>query len=149
MRVLILGMGNPILSDDGVGLLIAKEVGRRIEGVEVVTTTSVGLNLLDLVVGYDKIFLIDALTTGEKIIGELVKLKGGKTTSHLFSSHGINFFELLQIGKEFGYRMPEVGEIYGIEIGGEVSFGEELSLELREKIPYIIESIVDDITSTF
>lgn len=147
--MLILGMGNPILSNDGVGLLIAEEVGRRIRlrGVEVVAVTLVGLNLLDEVVGYDVVFLIDALTTGERGFGEVVKMKRGGLTSHLLSSHGLNFYDLLQLGRDMGYKMPEVGGIYGIEIGDEVSFGEDISPELVEKVPSIVEGIVDDITS--
>jgi len=147
LKVLILGMGNPILSDDGIGLLIAEEIGKRVKGAEVVTTALVGVHLLDLIAGYDKVFLIDALTTVGGIKGEVVKLKDGGATSHLFSSHGVNFFELLRLGGELGYKMPELGRVYGIEIGDEIAFGEELSPELKERLPCIIEKIADDVRS--
>jgi len=53
----------------------------------------------------------------------------------------------LQLGKEMGYKMPEVGAIYGIEIVDEAVFGERLSPELAEKLDSIIEAIREDITA--
>ena len=148
MNALILGMGNPILSDDGVGLLVAHALEGEIPGVEVVTTEMVGLNVLDILIGYDKVFVIDAATTKSKSFGELHKLKEGEGSLHLFSSHGVNFPELVQLGREFGYKMPEVAAIYGIEIGDEAFFGEGLSPDLAERLNSIIEAIRADITAT-
>jgi hydrogenase maturation protease len=145
MKTLVLGMGSPILSDDGVGLFISRRLEGRIPGVDVVSTAMAGLALLDLVAGYEKIFVIDALTTGESSIGNLKKLTDGEGSLHLFSSHGLNFPELISLGKELGFRMPQVAGIYGIEIGEQIAFGEELSPELQEKIESLIESILQDI----
>jgi hydrogenase maturation protease len=55
MKVLILGMGNPILSDDGVGLVIARALEGRIEGARIETSPIIGLGLLDMVTGYERI----------------------------------------------------------------------------------------------
>ncbi len=148
MRTLVLGMGNPILSDDGVGLLVARALEHQIPDVDVVTTELVGLNVLDMLVGYDHVFLIDAATTRDKSVGELHRLKEGEGSLHLFSSHGVNFPELIQLGKEFGYKMPEVVAIYGIEIVEEAFFGEGLSPDLAQKLDSIIETIKGDIESS-
>ena len=145
MKILILGMGSPILSDDGVGLLIARALEEKIPNADIVTTSMVGLNLLDQVLGYDKLFLIDALVSGESSPGTLKKLKSGEGTAHLFTSHGLDFFTLLALGKQMGLKMPVVGAIYGIEIENPVSFGEELTPPLAEKLPSLIESIRQDI----
>ena len=147
MKALILGMGNPILSDDGVGLLVARALEGKVPGVNVVTTELVGLSLLDILNGYDKLFLIDAAANKGTSIGELHKLNDGTGSLHLFSSHGVNFPELVQLGKEFGYKMPEVAAIYGIEIGEEALFGEDLSPELARKTDSIIEAISEDINA--
>ena len=147
MKVLVLGMGNPILSDDGVGLFVTRALEGRIKGVDVVTCTLSGLSLLDVIVGYDKVFLADALILEGRSIGELRKLQDGEGTLHLFSSHGTDFFQLLQFGRELRLRMPEVGGVYGIEIGDHLSFSEELSLEMKKKTKSIIDRIVEDIKS--
>ena len=148
MKTLILGMGNPILSDDGVGLFIARKLQGRLKGVDVVTTAMVGLNILDLIIGYEKIFLIDASIAKGKRIGQLTKFEEEGGTLHLFSSHGLDFFSLLKLGKVLGCKMPQVAGIYGIEIGDAVSFSQELSPELKEKTESITEKIIEDIRSS-
>jgi hydrogenase maturation protease len=141
MKTLVLGMGNPILSDDGVGLLVARALEGEVPGVDVVTTEMVGLNVLDMLIGYDTVFLIDAATTKNGAVGDVHQLNEGSGSLHLFSSHGVNFPDLLQLGKEFGYKMPEVAAIYGIEISEEAFFGEGLSSELAAKLDGIIRTI--------
>ena len=97
MRTLILGLGNPILSDDGVGLSVAKRLEGQWSGVDVATTAVVGLGLLDLVKGYDKVFLIDACIRQGRRAGEVIKLAKGDGALHLFSSHGLDFFQPLKM----------------------------------------------------
>ena len=138
-------MGSPILSDDGVGLFIAGKLKDRIEGVDALATNLVGLDLLEIMRGYDRIFLIDALTTRNGTVGELKKLTLETGTLHLFTSHGLNFSEILELGNRLGIEMPDVGAVYGIEIGDEVAFGEEFSDVISEKIDSIIEEITEDI----
>ena len=146
MRTLILGLGNPILSDDGIGLSVAKRLAGKWSGVDVATTALVGLGLLDVVRGYDKVFLIDACIRQGRYAGEVIKLAKGDGALHLSSSHGLDFFHLLRLGKACGYNMPELAGIYGIEIGAEVSFGEEISPELKKRLAAITKEIVADLS---
>jgi hydrogenase maturation protease len=145
MKILIIGLGSPILSDDGVGLVVARALKGKIPAADVMTTPLVGLNLLDLFLDYDKLFLIDALVSENPRPGELKKLKPGEGTAHLFTSHGVDIFNLLDLGKQLGLNLPEVGAIYGIEIEVPVSFGEELSPALFQKLPSLIRFITKDI----
>lgn len=145
MKTLILGIGNPILRDDGVGLHIASELDGVFDDVEVCTTTMIDLNLLDTLADYDKVFIIDAIQTGTARVGTVRKLSQGEGSLHLFSSHGIHLFELLQLGRELGYRIPEIGGIYGIEIGEGSVFGTNLSPVLMSKRKDIVHEIVGDI----
>ncbi|GAH17016.1 unnamed protein product [marine sediment metagenome] len=63
MKTLILGLGNPILSDDGVGFCVAGELRGRLsqQEVTVMETSMTGLSLLDLLAGYDRAIIIDAI----------------------------------------------------------------------------------------
>jgi hydrogenase maturation protease len=145
LKTLILGIGNPILCDDGVGLNIASELDGFFDDVEISTTTMIDLNLLDMLADYDKLFIIDAIQTGTSCIGTVKRLSPGEGSLHLSSSHGIHFFELLQLGRDLGYRIPEIGGIYGIEIGEGSIFGTKLSPELISKKADIVREIVEDI----
>jgi hydrogenase maturation protease len=145
LKTLILGIGNPILCDDGVGLRIASELDGFFNDVEVCTTNMIDLNLLDMLADYDKIFIIDAIQTGASTIGTVKKLPLGEGSLHLFSSHGIHLFEILQLGRDLGYKIPKICGIYGIEIGDGSVFGTKLSPELSSKKADIVREIINDI----
>ncbi len=65
MKTVVLGLGNPILTDDGVGLRVARELEGRLDQQEatVMETSLAGLNMLDLLAGYDRAIIIDAIQT--------------------------------------------------------------------------------------
>ena len=65
MKTLVLGLGNPILSDDGVGLRVARAVESQLsqQEITVMETSMGGLSLLDLLTGYDRAIIIDAIQT--------------------------------------------------------------------------------------
>jgi len=150
VKVLILGMGNPILTDDGVGIVVAKALEGKVMGADIATSAMIGFDLLDVVTGYDKVYLIDAMCTRDGMVGEVKKIskEGGAGTMHLFTSHGIHFFELMELGKRCGLNMPEIGAVYGIEIGDSVCFGSSLTLELQERLGSIMDNILGDISGT-
>ena len=67
MKILILGLGNPILRDDSVGLRVAQEVERLIPAnpdVEVGLDYWGGLRLMERMIGFDRAIIIDAICTG-------------------------------------------------------------------------------------
>jgi hydrogenase maturation protease len=140
-RILILGLGNPILSDDGIGLLLTKRLEGKIPGVEVASITLAGLELLDILAGYDHVFLIDAATGTGGEPGELKEISDGTGALHLFTSHGVNFFEILRIGRDSGLKMPEPAVVFGIEIGNATDFGTSLSPALLSALPTLETTI--------
>jgi hydrogenase maturation protease len=140
-RILILGLGNPILSDDGIGLLLTKNLDGKIPGVECASITLAGLELLDILVGYDHVFLIDAATGTGGEPGELKELEDGNCALHLFTSHGVNFFEILRLGRDAGLKMPEPAAVFGIEIGNATDFGTALTPPLLSALPYLETAI--------
>jgi hydrogenase maturation protease len=145
VKALILGMGNPILSDDGVGLHIARTLEGRFAGTDVRTSALIGLGLLDIVAGYDQVFVIDAIQDGRHPPGTVVKLAAGEGALHLFSSHGMHFFEILQLGKDVGIAVPEVAGVYGVAIGPDCPFGGGLSPLLARRQAGIVRQIAEDV----
>ena len=146
MKTLILGVGNPILTDDGVGILIARKLKEEKPGLEVIETGEVGLTLLDLVVGYDKLVIIDSIKTGEGKPGELfiLQLEDLKPTMDFSSSHGIDVASAFELGQKLGNKMPEYVRIYAIEIKDNTSFGETCTEEIDKRIPFIAEQIIEE-----
>ena len=131
---LVLGMGNPILSDDGVGLLVADRLRESPlpESVEVAQSEVGGLRLLELVRGFTRVIIIDALRSpaesgrhpGEVHRYEAKDFKGGHRYG---SAHSIGLDTALEIGHKLGYDMPGEVTVFAIEAEDVETFGEELS----------------------
>ena len=144
-KTLILGLGNPILSDDGVGLVVAERLRERVDGVDVISTPLTGLHLLDLMVGYDSVFLIDAMITTESQPGELTFIRPDEISLPTLCSHGFNLLEILKLGKKLGLSVPQLKWVYGITIGRSPAFGEEPSSQLMGKVEAMAAQIADHV----
>jgi len=145
-KTLILGLGNPILSDDGIGLVVAERLKGRVEGVDVIATPLTGLHLLDLLVGYDALFLIDAMITTDNRPGELKFVQPDEISLPTLCFHGFNLLEILNLGKNLGLSVPELRWVYGITIGRSPAFGEEPSPELMVKVEVMASQIASHIS---
>ena len=146
MNTLILGVGNPILTDDGVGIKIAQKIKEGNPNSEVMETSEAGITLLDLIVGYDKLIIIDSIKTEQGKLGELYKLRleDLKPATGFFSSHGIDIATAFELGQRLGYRMPKFVSIYAVEIRDNSTFGEECTERVKERIPFIAKQIIEE-----
>lgn len=144
MKTLILGIGNPILTDDRVGLEIARKLKGKKPEIEVIETSEAGIAILDHISGFDKLIIIDSIKTEGGKPGQLYKLKVEdlKPDMDFSSSHGIDIATALELGQKLGYSIPEHISIYGIEIKDNLTFGEECTEEIKKEIPVIIKKII-------
>jgi hydrogenase maturation protease len=146
MKTLILGLGNPILTDDAVGIRIAQELRQELSDLDVVETSEAGIALLDYMVGYDKLVIIDSIKTEKGKPGELYKLEleDLNTPVNLSSSHGIDIATAFKIGEVLGYEMPRQVTIYAVEIRDNTTFGERCVAEVEASIPFIVRRIAEE-----
>ena len=145
---LLLGMGSPILSDDGVGLCVCRELSGKLPGVEVAETFVAGLGLFEFVTDRPALFVVDAAIVKGREPGGVFVFHEDATCLHLFSSHGIGFFELLKLGESLGLAMPPLVRIYGVAIRDSVSFSQALTPELSARVPEIVDFVRRDIRET-
>lgn len=144
---MVLGLGNTILTDDGVGIYVARQIKRLANGdssVDIKETSLAGLNLLDLITGYDRVIIIDSIKT-EGGVGELYRLTPDdlKNTLNPDSPHQINIATTLEIGKHLHLDLPKGIIIYAINVRCNDVFGESPTPELNRLIPEIAERIMD------
>jgi hydrogenase maturation protease len=148
-KTLILGLGNSLLCDDGVGIYVAAELKNRINQPEitVMETGAAGLSLLDLLVGYDKAIIIDAIQTVGGKAGQIYRLepKAFDTALHTASAHGIDFTTAIEFGKKLGLSLPQQIIIFAIEASDVNTFREECTPEVRQAIPTCIEMILREL----
>jgi len=146
MKTLILGFGNPILTDDAVGIRIAEELQREFPDIAVEATSEAGLAILDEVTGYDKLIIIDSIKTGKGKPGELYKLtlEDLKPRSDFSSSHGLDIATAFKLGEKLGYSMPQRVSIYAVEVKDNTTFGEKFTPEIARSIPFIVRQIIEE-----
>jgi len=132
-KTLILGIGNFLLKDEGVGVHFAERllVDGIPDNVIVEDGATGGIDLLYLMEGYEKAIIIDAMdfmaTPGTVKKVSLNEIKNRK--SHLsVSLHGISFFDIIEIAKELSLDLPEI-KIIGIQ-PGDISQGVNLTPEI-------------------
>lgn len=154
MKTLVLGIGNPILGDDGIGFHIAQELAREIkdENIEVKDTSVNGLNLLELITGYDKLIVIDAIMTEDEKVGEIYKLKPeniGEPACSTTLLHHLNLNTMIEIGKKlFPKEMPEEVIVFAIGTQQVTKVTEEMTGKVKEAIPKIVSLVLEEISST-
>jgi len=146
MNTLILGIGNPILTDDSVGIKIAQKLGEEKPGLEIEETNEAAIAFLDLIMGYDKLIIIDSIKTGQGKPGELYKLnlEDLKPNMNFSSSHGMDIATAFEVGGSLGCRMPRSVSIYAVEIKDNETFAEQCTNEVAAKIPFIVKQIIDE-----
>ena len=146
MKTLILGLGNPILRDDGVGIKVAKEIGRRLisSSIEVKEASIAGLDLLELIQGYTKVVLIDSIQVKGRMPGEILPLDLNdlRPTIRLSSPHDVNFATALELGKKLGLNLPQEIRIYAIQVEDISTFDENCSPSVEKAISGIAEKII-------
>jgi len=146
MKTLVLGLGNPILTDDAVGIRIAEELKEKTPAQDVIGTSEAGIALLDYAAGYDKLVIIDSVMTEVGKPGELYKLEleDLKPGMSLSSSHGVDIATAFTLGEKLGYPVPRQVTIYAVEIADNTTFGEKCTQEVEERIPFIARQIVKE-----
>lgn len=145
-KLLFLGLGNPILSDDAVGIRVVdkiKSIMGDSNGIDFVTGSMAGLRILDVIQGYDELVIVDAIEKGGEP-GTLYKIpiEDLEGTLHLTSLHSINLVTAIELGRKMSLKIPKRISIYGIEVKDVVKFSEKMTPEVEESIPKNVEEII-------
>ena len=149
MKTLVLGLGNPILSDDGAGIKAAQEVGKQLNSpqITVAETSEAGLSLLDSIVGYDKVIIIDTVQTEKGQAGQIYRmgLEDFSLTKHFSSPHQINLATALELGKMLDLAMPQKITIFAVEAKDITSFSEKCTPEVERAIPEVVKMVLEEL----
>lgn len=149
LKTLILGLGNPLRSDDGVGNRVAQALAQRIKepNITVTETNAAGLSLLDLLSGYEQAMIIDAVQTKEGKAGEVYRLDLQDLTipSYLCSTHDVDLATAMELGKRLGLELPQKITIFAIEVADVVTFSEQLTPEVAQAVPKAMALILQEL----
>ena len=142
-RTIVIGLGNPILRDDSVGLRVVRALQSQLEGVadvEVSEDSHGGLRLMERLVGFQRAIIVDAIVTGAQPGTLHVLTVGGPATQRSASAHDVDLPTALAVGRRAGAQLPESENILVVAIEAEdvLTFGEQLSPAVEAAVPQAV-----------
>ena len=144
-KIVILGVGNILLKDEGFGVYVVNELQRRYKfpsNVDVIDGGTAGINLLSIIEDADYLIIIDVVQSN-KPSGTIFRFKPDRMPKDVVykrSLHQIGFSEIFGIASVFE-RFPDTA-IIGIQPVDIKSFGMDLTLKLKRRIKDVVEIIL-------
>jgi len=153
MKTIIIGVGNPILCDDGVGIHVVKQLKHLIDDPNVTIDEALtgGMNLLDLLLGYDKAILIDAINIKNAKNGDVRRfILNELSPVHSNNPHDVSLVEALELAEKLGEdRIPREIVVIGIVLKEmPYLFGEKLSSEIAKAVPKAVKMALSETEKT-
>ncbi len=151
MKTIIIGLGNPILSDDGVGWKVVEELKSNIEyresNIEFDCASLGGLSLMERMVGFQRAILVDSIETGQHPAGTVnifpLEVLTNPMAGHSASAHDTSLITALETARKIGIDVPDSVMVVAIEAKNVYDFSEELSPAVAEAVPVACEAILE------
>ena len=150
---LILGLGNTILRDDGVGIYVARALAERFPvqefagEIDVSEAELAGFDLIEILRGYDRAVIVDALQLEGEEPGTVFRMRPDdmRITARLASVHDIDLMTALALGKRLGFKMPADVVIFGVQAADARTLGEGCTNVVQRVIEPLSEEIVGEL----
>lgn len=167
-KTLVIGLGNPILGDDGVGWKVAETVKERLNTefrfrlpVRPVGTRSIhylspvdvdcfslgGLSLMERLLGYERAILIDSMETGQGPVGSVrtfpLASLPDPVAGHSSSAHDTSLVTALKTAESIGADIPSQVDIVAVEARNVYDFSEELSPPVAAAVAEAVQAVFD------
>ena len=153
-KTLVVGLGNPILGDDGIGWRVAEAISESIlsvndqaRHVEVACYALGGLSLMEQLVGYDRVIIIDSIQTRDGRPGQVYRLAledlPDFSTGHTTAAHDTSLQTAMRLGRTMGVKLPDDVAVIGIEAKLVYDFSEELSPNVAAAIPEAVRAVLE------
>ncbi|MCX5997105.1 MAG: hydrogenase maturation protease [Chloroflexi bacterium] len=145
MKRLVLGIGNPIIGDDGVGFRVIEALEADPPAGEVALTASdvSGFAILDFIMDYDEVVIVDAIQTVNGRAGDIYRLAldDFRVTKHTPSTHDVDLPTALEIGKILNMKLPGKISIVAIEIPDAYEFSNDLTPPVQAAVPLAAQMV--------
>jgi hydrogenase maturation protease len=156
MKTRVIGLGNTILTDDGVGVYAAREVQRVLDehgtadSADVVESEVGGFDLMELMTGWDRVILVDSIQFDGVTPGTLLELdpQDLRTSLRIRSVHDIDLPTVLKLGRLMGLQMPGQVLIYAIQAEDAHTLGETMTPPVRRAMARAVEVVLSRIETS-
>jgi hydrogenase maturation protease len=146
VKTVVIGLGNPIVSDDAVGIRVAREVQAGMEDrldVEFREMYSGGLRLMEIMQGFDRAIVIDAMNLPQLPPGTIREFFPGTPLQgkNLFCTHDTSLEIALETGRALGLALPQELIILGIQAQDLENFSEVLTDRVEQAVPEAVARV--------
>ncbi len=156
MKTRVIGLGNTILTDDAVGVYAAREIRRvlhrqgRDSAADVVESEGGGVDLMELMAGWERIILLDSIQFDGVEPGTLLELDPNdlRTSLRIRSVHDIDLPTALELGRHMGLRMPVQVLIYVIQAEDAHTLGETMTPPVQQAMARAVEAVLSRIETS-
>lgn len=152
MKILVLGLGNELYGDDGVGIHVVRRARQIAEAdpsflqnncSAVFEECSLsGLALLDVIIGYDALVIVDTIKSPHPEPGK-IRILREKDLRHIPgpSPHYVSIPQAIEIGRCIGLDVPSRIAVIAVEAKNMYNLGESLTREMENAIPKIVAEL--------
>jgi hydrogenase maturation protease len=150
VKTLVLGIGNDILGDDGVGIHIVREVAKHISSGDVIVeeTGAAGLSLLERIKGYERLIIADAILTDNTEVGKIhrLTLKDLAKTNDSITPHEAALRTTLEIGNSlFPGEMPRDVVVFAVQTHDVDQVTGKMSRPVKAAVPEVVRMFLAEI----
>lgn len=146
-KTLVVGLGNPILGDDGIGWRVAEAVQTAVPHVEVDCLSLGGLSLMERLIGYERVIIVDSIQTDNGRIGDVTYFSlsdlPDRSAGHTTAAHDTSLQTALNLGRQMGADLPDSIEVVAIEAARVYDFSEELTPAVAAAIPEAVTAVLN------
>jgi hydrogenase maturation protease len=150
MTTLVIGLGNPILTDDGAGIYAVRMVQQALPpdaDVEVVELAVGGLGLMETMIGYDRAIIVDSVWAPKEQVGQVIQFDAGHLaeTMNSASAHDADLPTALRVGRDLGAFLPADKniQIVGVTAREVLEFGAEPTPPVAAAVPEAAAVVFD------
>lgn len=148
----IIGLGNELLSDDGIGIKIVKKLQKEtaFPACDFICSMNGGFDIVEIISNYSCVYLIDAIKTNKPKPGKVqfFDLINFRETLHLSCIHNISFVTGVRLWEKLGFHMPDLIKICAIQIVEEKLFSNSLSPQLEQNFDKIYSVIKQSLSKS-
>jgi hydrogenase maturation protease len=154
-RTRIIGLGNPILGDDGVGWRVVEAMRARLDdaAVDLLCLSVGGVSLMEQLIGCDRALLVDAVVTGGtpgEVLSMPLEELDDPSCGHTGSTHDTTLTTALSLGRALHAALPDDIWVVGVEVdpGRLHEFNEDLSPEVTAAVPEAVRCVQEWLAAT-
>jgi len=148
-KMKILGCGNTLMGDDGVGIRVIEKLQemKLPENIEIIDAGVGGMAILSWIEDADKVVIVDAVQTGNEPPGTVYMFTDKElppSDMFMLSLHDLNLVDTINVGRVV-QKMPDEIVIIGVEVKRVAEFTKELTPEVEGAIPEVLDLVLKEL----